>query len=73
MISLFESHKLNGSLEAAAFSLRYATTPTKNDEGPRFRQPFATSFAWRKSWGTFARHTDGLAAILPSLRAASFS
>ena len=32
---------LNGSMEAAAFSLHYATTPRKNDETPRFRQTFA--------------------------------
>ena len=48
-------------MEAAALSLHYATTPRRNDEGPRFRQTFAKfrhqpSFAWRKSWGV-ARHT----------------
>ena len=28
-------------MEATAFSLHYATTPRKNDEGSRFRQTFA--------------------------------
>ena len=60
-------------MKTAAFTLHYATTPRKNDEGPRFRQTFAKfrhQFRLAKGPGTFARHTENM---ILALEAANIS